>query len=91
MSGSITKNYDETAAKVLRQPALVGFIQTKVKDMSPEVQNEPLVKSVAEQLTEIEKLVTFPGGGTPTAEDVGKLNAAVSKLIEEIQHKDEPK
>ena len=91
VSGSVMKNYDETAARVLRQPALVAFIQSKVKDMSPEVQNEPLVKSVAQQLAEIEKLVTFPGGGTPTAEDVAKLNGAVSKLIKEIQHKDEPK
>ncbi len=91
VSGSVMKNYDETAAKVLRQPALVSFMQTKIKDISPEVQNEPLVKSVAQQLNEIEKLVTFPGGGTPTAEDVAKLNAAVSKLTQEIQHKEDAK
>ena len=91
VSGSVMKDYDEAAARVLRQPALVSFIQTKVKDVSPELQNEPLVKSVSEQLSEIQKLVTFPGGGTPTAEEVGKLNAAVSKLIEEIQHKDDAK
>ena len=36
VSGSVMKNYDETAAKVLRQPALVSFMQTKVKDISPE-------------------------------------------------------
>jgi hypothetical protein len=53
-------------------------MQSKVKDMSPEVQNEPLVKSVAQQLSEIEKLVTFTSGGTPTAEDVSKLNGAVA-------------
>ena len=91
VSGSVMKNYDETAAKVLRQPALVSFIQTKVKDVSPELQNEPLVKTVSEQLSEIQKLVTFPGGGTPTAEEVARLNAAVSKLMEEIQHKEEAK
>ena len=91
VSGSVMKNYDETAAKVLRQPALVDFMQAKIKDISPEVQNEPLVKSVAEQLDEIEKLVTFPGGGTPTAEEVAKLNAAVTKLTQEIQHKEDAK
>ena len=91
VSGSVMKNYDETAAKVLRQPALVSFMQAKIKDVSPELQNEPLVKSVAEQLTEIKKLVTFPSGGTPTAEEVAQLNAAVSKLIEQIQQKDEAK
>lgn len=91
VSGSVVKNYDEGAARVLRQPALVSFIQAKVKDMSPEVQNEPLVKSVSEQLSEIQKLVTFAGGGTPTAEDVAKLNGAVTKLMKEIQHKDDAK
>ncbi|HSH39430.1 MAG TPA: hypothetical protein VK993_11655 [Chthoniobacterales bacterium] len=91
VSGSVTKNYDETAAKVLRQPALVSFMQSKIKDVSPEVQNEPLVKSVTNQLNEIEKLVTFAGTGIPTAEDVAKLNAAVTKLTQEIQHKEEAK
>ena len=91
VSGSVMKNYDEGAARVLRQPALVSFIQAKVKDMSPEVQNETLVKSVSEQLSEIQKLVTFTGGGTPTAEDVAKLNGAVTKLMKEIQHKDDAK
>ena len=91
VSGSVMKNYDETAAKVLRQPALVSFIQSKVNDISPEVQNEPLVKSVRDQLSEIQKLVAFPGGGIPTAEDVAKLNGAVTKLMNEIQHKDDAK
>jgi hypothetical protein len=91
VSASVMKNYDEATAKVLRQPALVSFIQSKVNDVSPELQNEPLVKSVSNQLGEVQKLVTFPGGGTPTAEDVAKLNAAVSKLIEESQHKDDAK
>ena len=89
VSGSVMKNYDEATAKTLRQPALVSFIQSKIKDVSPEVQNEPLVKSVSEQLGEVQKLVTFPGGGTPTAEEVAKLHAAVTKLTEEIQHKED--
>src|SRR3954462_4668870 len=56
VSGSVMEDYNENAAKGLRQPALVSFIQTKVKDVSPELQKEPLVKSVAEQLNEIQRL-----------------------------------
>ena len=74
VSGSIMQNYNEGSAKVLRQPALVSYIQAKVKDVSPELQKEPLVKAVSEQLSEIQKLVTFPNGGTPSAEEVRKLN-----------------
>jgi hypothetical protein len=59
----------------------------KVKEISPELQKDPLVKSVSEQLSDIQKLVTFSGSGTPTAEDVRKLNEAVAKLMGEIQTK----
>jgi hypothetical protein len=91
VSGSILQEYNEAAAKVLRQPALVTYIQAKVKEMSPELQKEPLVKSVSDQLSDIQKLVTFPNGGTPTAEDVRKLHGAVSKLMDEIQSKSDAK
>lgn len=89
VSGSVMKSFDENAARVLRQPALVSFMQSKIKDVSPEVQGEPLVKSVSSQLAEVQKLVTFAEGGTPTAEDISKLNAAVTRLIDEIQHKED--
>jgi hypothetical protein len=91
VSGSVLKDYNESSAKVLRQPALVAFIQKKVSDVSPELQNEPLIRSVREQLSEIQKLVTFPGGGTPTAEEVRKLNEAVTTLMQEIESKPDAK
>src|SRR5450755_454203 len=46
VSGSVLANYNEASAKVLRQPALVSYIQSKVKEMSPDLQKDPLVKSV---------------------------------------------
>ncbi|MBA3882079.1 MAG: hypothetical protein H0X73_05010 [Chthoniobacterales bacterium] len=91
VGGLLQKEYNEGSAKVLRQPALVSFMQDKVKAVSPELQEEPLVKAVSAQLPDIQKLVTFPDGGTPTAEDVGRLNAAVSKLMDEIESKVEAK
>ena len=91
VSGLVQKTYNEESAKVLRQPALVSFIQNKVGDISPELRDEPLVRSVRDQLSEIQKLVTFPGSGIPTAEEVGKLNEAVSRLMDEIQSKPDAK
>jgi hypothetical protein len=87
VSGAVMKEYNEASAKALRQPALVSFIQTRVNDVSPELREEPLVKTVTAQLSDIQKLVTFSGTGTPTADDVQKLNGAVSKLMEDIQSK----
>lgn len=91
VSGSIVKEYNPETAKVLRQPALVSFIQAKVEDISPELQQEPLVQAVTAQLSEIQKLVNFPKGGTPTAEEVATLNTAVGKLIDEITNKTDVK
>src|SRR5467141_1878552 len=56
VSAAVMQHYDERAAKVLRQPALVKFIHTKINDISPDLHNEPLVKDVSDQLNGIEKL-----------------------------------
>lgn len=91
VSAAVMKNYDEGSAKVLRQPAVVNFINTKINDISPDLRNEPLVKSVSEQLSGIEKLVAFQPGKGPSVDEVRKLNEAVSKLMEEIQKKEDAK
>ena len=91
VSASVIKNYDEGSAKVLRQPAVVSFLRAKVNEISPDMRNEALVKSVNEQLTGIEKLVAFPSGKGPSLDEVKKLNEAVSKLIDEIKSKGDAK
>jgi hypothetical protein len=91
VSAAVMQNYDERAAKVLRQPALVKYIHTKMGDMSSEVHNEPLVKDVSDELNGIEKLVAFPAGKAPSVDDVRKVNEAVGKLMEEIQSKTDAK
>ncbi|MFZ1218337.1 MAG: hypothetical protein WAO00_03550 [Chthoniobacterales bacterium] len=91
VSASVMKNYDERSARVLRQPAVVNFIHAKINDITPDLRNEPLVKSVSEQLTGIEKLVGFQSGKGPTLDDVRKLNEAVTKLMEEIRNKGDAK
>lgn len=91
VSASIMKNYDERSAKVLRQPAVVNFIHARMNEIGMELRNEPLVKTISDQLTALEKLVTFPPGKAPTLEEVRKVNQAVSKLTEEIQKKTDAK
>jgi hypothetical protein len=91
VSASVIKNYDERSARVLRQPAVVNFIHAKINDISPDLRNEPLVKSVNEQLAGIEKMVGFQASKGPTLDDVKKLNQAVTKLMEEIQNKGDAK
>jgi hypothetical protein len=91
VSAAVIKNYDEGSAKVLRQPAVVSFLRAKVNDISMDLRNEPLVKSVNDQLAAVEKLVAFQSGKGPGLDEVKKLNAAVTKLMEEIQSKGDAK
>ena len=88
VSAAVMQNYDERAAKVLRQPALVSFIQSKLNEVSPDVRDEPLIKEVSGQLPGIEKLVAFPVGKAPSADDVRKVNEAVGKIMSQIQAKE---
>jgi hypothetical protein len=87
VSGAVARNYDERSAKVLRQPALVKFMQSKINEVSPELRSEPLVKDVSEELTGIEKLVSFPADKAPTVDEVRKVNEAVGKVMEKIENK----
>ncbi len=91
VTAAIMQNYDERSAKVLRQPALVQFMQSKISEISPELRGEPLVKDVSEQLNGIGKLVSFPVGKAPNVEEVRKVNQAVGKVMEEIESKEVPK
>jgi len=87
VSGAIAQNYDERSAKVLRQPALVKFMQSKIDEISPELRGEPLVKDVSEELSGIEKLVSFPADKAPTVDEVRKVKEAVGKVMEKIENK----
>ena len=91
VTAAIMQNYDERSAKVLRQPALVHFMQSKINEVAPELRREPLVKDVSEQLGEIEKLVSFPASKAPNANEVRKVNEAVDKVMTEIESKELPK
>jgi hypothetical protein len=91
VTSAIVQDYSEASAKVLRQPALVHFMESKINEVSPELRGEPLVKDVSEQLGEIEKLVSFPPGKAPALDEVRKINKAVGKMMTEIESKELPK
>src|SRR2546423_6927663 len=91
VSAAIVQNYDDRSAKLLRQPALVRFMQSKVNDVSSDLRNEPLVKTVSEQLGGMQKLVSFPAAKAPTLDEVRKVNDASKKMMEAIRTKTDTK
>lgn len=91
VSAAVLQNFNVQSAKVLRQPALVDFIRTKVRDISSETRDDPLVKMVSDQLPVIEKLVSFPADKPPTVDDIRKVHEAVEHVMAEIQQKPDTK
>jgi hypothetical protein len=89
VSAVVAKNYDERLGQILRQPELLRFIRSKIGQISPELQNDPLVKSVNNQLGSIERIVATPFGQPLSAAEVSKLNDSVSQVMKEIQRKDQ--
>ncbi len=88
VSGVVAKNYDERLGQTLRQPELLRFLRSKVGQISPELQNDPLVSSVNRQLQTIEQIVAKPFGKSLSAAEVGQLNDRVDQVMKEIQKKD---
>ena len=84
----VAKNYDARLGQILRQPELLRFIRSKISQISPDLQNDPLVKSVNNQLGTIEQSVAKPFGQALSAPEVSQLNDRVNQVMKEIQKKD---
>ncbi len=87
VSGWISKNYTPAAAKLLRQPEIVHFLQAKLNALPEKARNESVVKDVTSKLAEIEKLVSFPLETTPTNKDVDDLKDKAGEMVKDISKK----
>ena len=83
----ISENYQPAAAKLLRQPAIVAFLRSKLQALPDKTKHDPLVHDVEARLDNIEKLLSFPSDKTPSIDDVKALNAATAALVKEISTK----
>jgi hypothetical protein len=84
VTGLVLQNYNAEDAKLLRQPALVGFLKNKLNNLPGKIQNDPLIQQVKQDLDGIQKMVSFPSDHVPTEGEVKDLNLAASKLTKEI-------
>ncbi|MBV9658803.1 MAG: hypothetical protein JO295_11895 [Verrucomicrobia bacterium] len=84
VSDAVLKNFTPQTASVLRQPAVVAFLRAKLDKLPARLQDEPLIKKLSAQLADIEKLVSFPLGGTASKEDVQKLNQQTTAMVNDI-------
>src|SRR6202047_5657015 len=84
VTGLVLQNYNAEDAKLLRQPALVSFLKTKLTNLPGKIQKDPLVQNVNRDLDGIQKMVSFSADPVPSEGEVKDLNLAASKLTKEI-------
>lgn len=87
VSSVVLKNFSDQTASILRQPALVGYLRGKLDKLSPKTKDSPLIKQLDTGLDSMEKLISFPLGGTASKDDVQKLNDQASGLVKAIATK----
>ena len=84
VTGLLVQNYNADDARLLRQPALVNFLKSKLAALPDKIQKDPLVQNLNRELDGIQKMVSFSTDHVPTPEEVKSLNLAVAKLTKEI-------
>jgi hypothetical protein len=84
VTGLVMQKYNEDSAKLLRQPALVAFLKSKLTRLPDKLQKDPLVQKVVQELDDIQRMVSFGPDHVPTEQEVKELNAAAAKLTREI-------
>jgi hypothetical protein len=91
LSGWIAEHYSEAGAKLLRQPAIVQFLGTRLDALPDKTKGENCVKLAQTGLKEIETAVSFPRESAPTQEQVKKLNGIAAKLMNDLSKKNPSK
>ena len=84
VTGLLVESYNAETAKLLRQPALVGYLRGKLDQLPTKLRQDKLVVKVNADLQNIANLVSFPPDHVPTADEVKTLNQASAKLTKEI-------
>src|SRR5246127_234691 len=83
-NGLLVEGYKPETAKLLRQPALVGYLRGKLDQLPNKLRQDKLVVKVNADLKNIATLASFPADHVPTADEVKTINQASAKLTKEI-------
>jgi hypothetical protein len=84
VTGLILQSYNPDDAKLLRQPALIAYLQSKLARLPQKLSKDVLVEKVNAQIGDLRKLVSFDSDHVPSSDEVKQINAAASHLTKEI-------
>ena len=87
MSGYVAKNYTAAGAKLLRQPGIVSFLKNRLEKLGDKTKEDASVAALRKKMGELEKLIAFPPGQPPAAEEVKQLSTLTAEMVREITRK----
>nr|MDQ3624359.1 hypothetical protein [Verrucomicrobiota bacterium] len=77
----------EPRARLLRQPAIVALLSSKLNELPEKMQGDPTIKKTRKKLEELEKAVSFPRETTPSVEEVRRIHELSAEMCKEISKK----
>jgi hypothetical protein len=86
VTGLLLQNYNADDAKLLRQPALVAYLRSKLDQVNPKLRDDKILGQVSQQLQTVEQMVNFPANHVPSVEEVRSLNGLVANISKQISH-----
>jgi hypothetical protein len=84
----VAEHYTEASAKILRQPAVVSYLNKKLDALPDKLRDDPKVKNVRTKMIQMEMIVSFPRDKAPAAADVKTLAELARDLVNDIARKD---
>lgn len=88
ISSYIAAHYSEASAKILRQPAIVAYLNRQLDALPEKLRDDPKVKNVRVKMIEMEMIVSFPRDKAPSADNVKKLADLAGGLVNDMARKD---
>lgn len=88
ISSYIAEHYSETSAKILRQPAIVSYLNKKLDALPDKLRDDPKVKMVRTKMIQMELIVSFPRDKAPAVAEVKNLATLARDLVDDISRKD---
>jgi hypothetical protein len=90
VSGVILAEYSPQSARLLRQPAIVAFLRSKLETLPPRIREDATVAMVTARLADLEKLVGFPIDNPPAADGVRAVNEAAAAIVRDLAGRKQP-
>ena len=87
ISSHVAKTYTKEGAQLLRQPAIIEYLATKLNALPEKLRDEPAVKRARMKLAELQGAVSFPRENVTDQEGVKKIHALCSELVKDLSKK----